>query len=111
MAFNKIWSDGVYLNAIIKEGHTALSIYPSLGYIFDPIPSVEGIGIQEGSLCAMPYALGIHSWGIFNLAILTQGVWAPFSGAIPSFQFKWVAVLDAFTNGHSWIKCSRLLQW
>ena len=109
MAFNKIWSDGVYLHAIIKEGLTALSINPYLGYVFIPIPLVEGIGIQEGILCVKPYALCIPFWGTFGLAILTWGVWAPFSGAITSFQFKWVAVLDAFTNGHSLIKYSELL--
>ena len=72
---------------------------------------MEGIGIQEGSLCMMPYALGILSLGAFGLATLTLGVQSPFSGAIPSFQFKWVAVLDAFTNGHLQIKCSGLLHW
>ena len=104
MAFDKIWSDGVYLCTIVKEGHTALSINPYLGYVFDPIPLVEGIGIQGGGLCVTPYTLGVPSWGTFDLAAMTRGVWAPFSGAIPSFWFKWVAVLDAFTNGHSQIK-------
>ena len=63
MAFNKIWSDGFYLCSGIKEGHTALSINPYLGYVFDPIPLVEGIRIQEGILCAMPCALCVPSWG------------------------------------------------
>ena len=71
MAFDKILSDGVYLCTVVTEGHTALSISPYLCYIFDPIPLVEGIGIQEGSLCMMPYALGNPFWGTFGLAILT----------------------------------------
>ena len=70
MILDKTWHDSIYLCAIIEEGHTAVSINLNLGYVFDPIPSVEGIGIQEGSLCAMPYALGI-SWGTFGLATLT----------------------------------------
>ena len=111
MILNKIQCDGVYLCAIIEEGHAALSINPYPGYIFDPISSVEGIGIQEGSVCMVPYALGSPSWDTFGLDTLTSGVWGPFYGTIPSFWFKWVAVLDAFTSGHLWIKCSGLLQW
>ena len=105
------WSNSVYLHAVIKEGHTALSVDSYLGYLFDPIPLVEGIGIQEGNLHTMSYALGIPSGSAFGLVALTWGIWAPFSGAIPSFWFKWVADLDDFTNGHSQIKCSGLLQW
>ena len=107
MALNKIWCDDVYLHAIIKKDHTTLPIHPYLGYVFNPIPSVEGVMIQEGSLCAMSYALGIPSWSIFGLVALTWEVLAPFSSAVPFFQFKWVADLDAFTNGHSQIKCSK----
>ena len=54
----KTWHDSIYLHIIIEEGHTALSINPYLGYIFDPIPLVEGIGIQEGSLCTVHLCLG-----------------------------------------------------
>ena len=68
---DETWHDSIYLHAIIKEGHTALSVNPYLGYIFDSIPLVEGIGIQGGSLCTMPYALGIPFWGAFGLATLT----------------------------------------
>ena len=47
-----------------------LSVNPYLGYIFDPITSVGETRIEEGSLCAMPYALGVPSWGTFGLATL-----------------------------------------
>ena len=67
MILDKTQHNSIYLHAIIKEGHTALSINPNLGYVFDPIPSVEWIGIQEGSLCATSYALGVTSGGAFGL--------------------------------------------
>ena len=55
----KSGSDSIYLHTIIEEGHAALSVNPYLGYVFDPIPLVEGIETQEGSLyvqCPMPWA-------------------------------------------------------
>ena len=67
MVFNKAQCDGVYLCTVIKEDHTALSINPHPGYIFDPVSSVEGIGIPEESLCMIPYALSIPSWGAFGM--------------------------------------------
>ena len=111
MILNETWHNSIYLHTIIKEVYIALSINSYLSYVFDPIPLVEEIRIQEGSLFVMSYTLGIPSGGTFGLATSTWGVQAPFSSTIPSFQFKWVADLDAFTNGHSWIKCSGLLQW
>ena len=72
---------------------------------------MEGIGIQEGSLCMMPYALGIPSWGTFSVVTFPGGAQAPFFGTIPSFWFNCESVWDAFTGGQSQIKCSRLLQW
>ena len=65
--FDKAWLDGYYLCTIIKEGHTALSINPYPGYIFDPVPLVEGTGIQEGSLCMTPYALAVLPWSTFGM--------------------------------------------
>ena len=103
MAFDKIRSDGAYLCTVIKEGYAALSINLYLGYIFDPIPLVEGIGIQEGRLCAMPYALGIPSGGTFGLAIFTWGVQALFSSAIPSFWFKLLCL-------HQWALMDKMFQ-
>ena len=111
MFLNKSWHDSIYLHTIIEKGYAALSINAYPGYIFNPIPSVEGIGIQERSLCMTAYALGIPFWGTFGLADLTSGVQAPFSSAVPFFHFKWMAFLDAFSNGHLQIKCSGLLQW
>ena len=67
MIFDKIWHNSVCLCAIIKEDHTALSVNPYSGYIFHPIPLVEGIGIQEGSLVTIPYALGVPSWSSFSM--------------------------------------------
>ena len=85
MNINKTWHNSIYVCTIIEESHTALSINPYLGYIFDPVPLVEGIGIQEGSLWMTSYALGIPSRDAFSLVALTWGVWTPFSSAIPSF--------------------------
>ena len=83
----------------------------TLAMFLTPYYQEKGVRIQEGSLCAMPYALGVPSWVAFGFATLTGEVWAPFSGVIPSFQFKWVANLDVFTSGDLQIKCSVLLQW
>ena len=85
MIFDKAQHNSIDLHAIIKENHTALSINPYLGYVFDAIPLVEGIGIQEGSLCGTSYALGTPSGGTFGLVTLAWGVQTPFSVAIPSF--------------------------
>ena len=63
--------NNVHLCTIIKEGHTAFTIDPYLHYIFYPIPLEKGVGIQEWSLLLMFYALGIPSWGVFCLAVLT----------------------------------------
>ena len=61
------WDDGIYLHAIIEKSHAALSIDLHLGYIFYPIPMLEGISIQEGSVCASPYTLGASSWGVLGM--------------------------------------------
>ena len=61
----------VFNCVLLSRRALQLSINPYLVYIFDLIPSVEEIRIQEGSLCVMPYALGILSWGTFSLAVLT----------------------------------------
>ena len=58
--------DSIYLCTIIKEDHTALSIDLNLGYILDPMPSLDGIGIQEGSLCVLLYALGAPSVSLLS---------------------------------------------
>ena len=50
MIFNKPWCNGVDLCTIVKENHAALHINSYSGYILDPVPFIEGVGIQEGSL-------------------------------------------------------------
>ena len=92
---------GIYLHAIIEESHAALSVDLHLGYIFDPIPMVEGIRIQEGSLCMLSYALSATFVATFCMVSLVRGTWAPFFGAIPSLQFKSNFAPNAFTSGQS----------
>ena len=104
MGFDKTWHDGVYLCTIVKEGHTALSINPYPGHIYDPIPSLERVGIHEESLCVTSYAMGIPSWGTFGGVAFPRGVWAPFFGTIPSLQFMFGSLLANFTNGQSMMK-------
>ena len=103
--------NGIYLHAIIKEGHTALSIDPHLGYILNPIPLLEGIRIQEGSLYALFYTFGTPSRGIISVVAFIKGFWAPLFGAVPSLWLKCESVLDAFTNGKSQMEWSKMLQW
>ena len=54
-----------------------------LGYIFDPIPTLEGIRIQEGSLCTLLYTLGTTSVAAFGMVAFIGGAQAPFFGVIP----------------------------
>ena len=42
--------DGVDLGAIVQESHTTLTIYIHFSYVFDPMPMLKGVQIQEGSL-------------------------------------------------------------
>ena len=42
--------DGIYLGTIVQEGHTTFAIYPHFSYIFNPVPWLKGVWIQEGSL-------------------------------------------------------------
>ena len=56
-----------FCTPLSKESHTALPINPYPGYILHPIPSLKGIGIQEGSLCMTFCALGVPSWGAFSM--------------------------------------------
>ena len=95
MVFNKPWCNDVNLCTIVQESHTAIHINPYPGYVLNPVPSVKGIGIQEGSLCLAFYALDVPCLGTFGMVMFAGGSWAPFFGAIPSFQFKCKSVLDA----------------
>ena len=38
-----------------------------LGYILNPMPLLEGVRIQEGSLCMLLYAFGAPSWGVIGM--------------------------------------------
>ena len=64
--FNEPWCNGVDLGAIVQESHVSLPIDSYPGYILNPVPSVKGVRIQEGSLCLVFYALGVPSWDTFT---------------------------------------------
>ena len=66
MTLHIMGHDGIFLHTVIKESHTTLSIDPHLGYICKPIPMLEWIRIQEGSLSASSYALGASSLGVLG---------------------------------------------
>ena len=73
MVFNVSWCNGVNLCTIVQVSHAALSINPYPGYVLDPVPSIKGVRIQEGSLHLAIYALGVLSWGTFSMAIFPCG--------------------------------------
>ena len=110
MSLHVAGHNGIYLHAIIEQGHTTLSIDPHLGYILNPMPPLDRIRIQEGSMCALLYVLGAPSGDVIDMVTFIWGAQAPFFGAVPSFWFKCESGLDAFTNGQSWMKWSKLLQ-
>ena len=41
----------------------------TLATFFNSIPSLEGIRIQEGSLCMTSFTLGVPSWDAFGMVI------------------------------------------
>ena len=59
MSLHVAGHNGTYLHAIIKEGHTALSIDLHLGYIFTPCHPWKGSGFKKGVCvhCSMPWVL------------------------------------------------------
>ena len=103
--------DGVDLGTIVQEGHTTIPIYPHSSYVFDPIPLLKGVWIQEGSLQSGFYASRASVWGLFMVLAVVRGVQAPFINAIPSFLFNCFFPLEVFTSGLLQMKCSGLLQW
>ena len=103
--------DGIYLGTIVQEGHTTVPIYPHFSYIFDPIPLLKGVWIQEGSLQSGFYTLGASVWGLFMALAIVRGVLAPFVITILSFPFNYFLSLEVFTSRQLWMKCSGLLQW
>ena len=103
--------DGIDLGTIVQESHTTVPIYPHSSYVFNPIPLLKGVWIQEGSLQSGFYASGASVRGIFMALIIVGGVWAPFIVAIPSFPFNCFFSLEVFTSRQLQMKCSGLLQW
>ena len=92
------WNDSIYLGTIVQEGHTTFPIYLHFRYIFNPVPSLERVWIQEGSLQGGFYASGASIWGPFMAFIVVGGVWTPFIDAIPSFPFNCFLSLEVFTS-------------
>ena len=64
--FNETWHNGVDFGLIVQEGHASLSIDSYPGYVLDHVPSIKGVGIQEGSLGLMFYTSGVLSWSTFS---------------------------------------------
>ena len=93
-----LWHDGIYLGTIVQEGHTTFHIYPHFSYIFDPVPLLKGVQIQERSLWSGFYALGASVWRLFAVLVIVRGVQAPFIIAIPSFPFNCFLSLEVFTS-------------
>ena len=106
-----LWCDGIYLGTIVQEGDTTFPIYPHSSYVFNLIPLLKGVWIQEGSLQNGFYASRASIWGLYVVLVIARGVWAPFINAIPSFPFNGLFSLEVFTSRQLWMKCSRLLQW
>ena len=94
------WHDGIYLGTIVQEGHTTFPIYPHFSYIFDPIPLLKGVWIQEGSLQIGFYASGASVWGLFMALVIVRGVQAPFIDANPSFPFNFSFLWKSLQGGN-----------
>ena len=109
MTLHIIRHGGIDLHAIIQESHAALSVDLHFGYIFDPIPMLKGVWIQEGSLHELSYALGTSSQGFLGIVIFVWGAQAPFFNTTPSLQFNCIFSLEAVTNGQLQIKYFGLL--
>ena len=58
------------LGTIVQEGHTTFPIYPHFSYVFNPVPSLKGVQIQEGSLLSSLYALAASVWGSFAVFVI-----------------------------------------
>ena len=103
--------DGIYLGTIVQKGHTTFPIYPHFSYIFNPIPLLKGVQIQEGSLHIGFYTLGASVWGLFMVLVIVREVQTPFINAVPSFPFNCLFSLEVFTSRQLQMKCPGLLQW
>ena len=69
MTLHIIRHDGIDLHAIVQESHAVLPIDLHFGIVFDPVPMLKGIWIQEGSLCELFYDLETSSWGFLGIII------------------------------------------
>ena len=70
-----------------KRSHASLPIDSYPGHVFDPVQSVKGVRIQEGSLCLVFYALGVPSWDTFSRVMpLFEGLGLP--SLVPSPLFS-----------------------
>ena len=98
MILHIVGGDGVDLHAIVQQSLAALPIDLHFGHIFDPVPTLKGVWIQEGSLLRLGFALGTSSWGFLGIATFIWGVQIPFLDAIPSLQFNWALSLKALTS-------------
>ena len=85
---NKPWHNGVDLGTIVQDSHASFSIDSYPGYVLNPIPSIKGIGIHEGSLCLAFYALAVPSWGTFSGVTFVWGAQTPFFGAVHSLSLN-----------------------
>ena len=106
-----LWCDGIYLCTIVQEGHTTFFIYLQSGHVFDSVPSLKRVQIQEGSLQGGFYISGASIWELFMALVVVRGVQAPFIDAVPSFPFNCFLSLEIFISGQLWMKCLGLLQW
>ena len=97
--------DGIYLGTIVQEGHTTFTIYPHFSYVFDPMPSLKGVWIQEGSLWIGFYASGASILGSSQHLSLLEGSRLPSLTPSPpsclavSFLwnlYKWAIVDEMF---------------
>ena len=75
--------DGVDLGTIVQESHTTLPIYPQSSYVLNPMLTLKGVQIQEGSLWGGLYTLRASIWGPFAALGVVRGVQAPFMDVTP----------------------------
>ena len=58
MSLNELWGHCINGGTIVQENPTVLIIGSNPGYIFQSIPMIELVWIQEGSLLQCLYAQG-----------------------------------------------------
>ena len=61
--------DGIDLCTIVQESLAALPIGLHFSYIFDPIPMLKRVQIQEGSQLESCYTLGTSLWEFLGVVI------------------------------------------